>query len=86
MTIEAIITEEEKMITLEQAKSIFEDVIKQTGEKFEIFEVWEIDDDFPIYVMTVIDENGVQRMPGDPFKSIRKENGELIDWKFPLTG
>ena len=35
---------------------------------------------------TVIDENGVQRMPGDPFKSIRKENGELIDWKFPLTG
>ena len=71
------------MITLEQAKSIFEDMIKQTGEKFEIFEVWEIDADFPIYVMTVIDENGVQRMPGDPFKSIRKEDGALIDFSFP---
>lgn len=74
------------MITLEQAKIIFEEMIKQSGKQYEIFEVWEIDDDFSIYVMTVIDENGVQRMPGDPFKSIRKENGELIDWKFPPPG
>lgn len=71
------------MITLEQAKRIFEDMIKQSEKQYEIFEVWELDADFPIYVMTVIDENGVQRMPGDPFKSIRKEDGTLIDFSFP---
>lgn len=71
------------MITIEQAKKIFEDMINKAEERYEIFEVWEIDWDFPIYVMSVIDEHGEQRMPGNPFKSIRKDNGELVDFYFP---
>ena len=71
------------MITLEQAKIMFAEMVKNAEEQYEVFEVWEIKLETPIYVMTVIDKNGDQRMPGDPFKSIKKETGELIDFVFP---
>ena len=71
------------MITLEQAKMIFADMVKNANDRYEVFEVWEIELETPIYVMTVIDENGNQRLPGDPFKSIKKDTGELIDFTFP---
>lgn len=72
------------MITLEQAKKVFCDMVEKADGCYEIFEVWEMDIGYPIYVMTVIDGDGNQRFPGDPFKSIKKENGELIDYSFPV--
>ena len=70
------------MITLDQAKKIFSEMVEKAHDAFEIFEVWEMDIGYPIYVMTVIDTDGNQRFPGDPFQSIKKENGELIDFSF----
>lgn len=71
------------MITLEQAKKMFEDMIAKSQRSYQMYEAWEIDFDEPIYVMTVIDEDGVQHFPGDPFQSIRKSDGTLIDFEFP---
>lgn len=71
------------MITLEQAKKMFEDMIARSEKSYQMYEVWEIDLNEPIYVMTVIDEYGVQHFPGDPFQSIRKSDGALIDFEFP---
>lgn len=58
-------------------------MIANSKEKYQLFEAWEIDFDEPIYVMTVIDEKGIQHFPGDPFPSIRKSDGKLIDYSFP---
>ena len=71
------------MVTLEQAKSMFNKMVSDSEYSYEIFDVWEVKLNEPIYVMTVIDENGVQRFPGDPFPSIRKSDGELVDYSFP---
>lgn len=71
------------MITLEQAKKMFEDMIAGCEKTYQMYEAWEIEFDDPIYVMTVIDEEGVQHFPGDPFQSIRKSDGALIDFEFP---
>lgn len=71
------------MITLDQARKMFENMVAQSTEPYEIFEVWEIEFNDPIYVMTVIDGEGVQHFPGDPFQSIRKSDGALIDYEFP---
>lgn len=71
------------MITLEHAKKMFEDMIAECEKSYQMYEAWEISFDEPIYVMTVIDEYGVQHFPGDPFPSIRKSDGALIDYRFP---
>ncbi len=71
------------MITLEQARSLFEDMISKSGKSYQIYEVWEIDITEPIYVMTVIDDKGVQHFPGNPFPSIRKSDGTAVDFHFP---
>lgn len=71
------------MITLEQAKKMFEDMIAESKKSYQVYEVWEIDLDEPIYVMTAIDEDGAQHFPGDPFQSIRKSDGALVDFEFP---
>ncbi len=71
------------MVTLKQAKEIFTDMVSKSEEKYEIFEIWEIEFGENLYIMTVIDEKGVQHFPGDPFPSIRKTDGSLIDFRFP---
>ena len=71
------------MITLEQAKKMFEGMIAESGGSYQIYEVWEVNFTDPLYVMTVIDDAGVQHFPGDPFKSIRKSDGCLVSFQFP---
>ena len=71
------------MITLEQANKMFENMIAKSGKSYQIFEVWEVEIDEPLYVMTVIDDSGIQHFPGDPFKSIRKTDGGLVHFQFP---
>ena len=71
------------MITLEQAKEMFEGMIAESGGSYQIYEVWEVNFTEPLYVMTVIDDVGVQHFPGDPFKSIRKSDGCLVPFQFP---
>ena len=62
---------------------MFEDLISASEKPYEMYEVWEVEFDDPIYVMTVIDEEGIQHFPGSPFQSIRKRDGALIDFYFP---
>lgn len=71
------------MITLEQAKKIFAQMIADSGKQYRIDNVWEIEFDDPIYVMTVIDENGNQQLPGSLFPAIRKSDGMIVDYEFP---
>lgn len=71
------------MVSLEQAKAIFAEIVKQSGEKYEIEQVQEIQLEEPLYVMIALDENGEQIFPGERFPSIRKKDGELIDYSFP---
>lgn len=71
------------MITLERAKEMFAQMVSDSGKNYQIDAVWEIEYDDPIYVMTVIDEDGKQHLPGDLFQSIRKRDGSLIDYEFP---
>ena len=73
-------------ITLSEAKEMFYTMVKNAQTKYTIDDVWEIELDEPIYVATVLDAEGNQFLPGEVFPCIKKENGELIDWKFPLTG
>lgn len=71
------------MVSLEQAKAIFADMIKQSGEPFEVEQVQEIQLEEPLYVMIALDEKGEQIFPGERFPSIRKADGALIDYSFP---
>lgn len=71
------------MITLQEARDIFQKMIDSQESKYNICEIWEIDYDDPIYVMTVIDESGYQLFPGEVFQSIRKKDGKLVDFSFP---
>lgn len=71
------------MIALEQAKIMFEDMVAKCAERFTIDDIWEIQFDEPIYVMTVIDADGVQYLPGVKFPCIRKKDGAIIDYQFP---
>lgn len=71
------------MITLEQAKAMFADMVTKCAEKFTIDDIWEVQFDEPIYVMTVIDTDGNQYLPGVKFPSIRKKDGTVIDYQFP---
>lgn len=71
------------MLTLDQAKSVFADMVANSEEKFVIDEVWEIQFDEPIFVMTVTDAGGNQYLPGVKFPCIRKKDGALVDYQFP---
>lgn len=71
------------MITLEQAKEAFARMVAESGKDCQIDEVWEIEFDDPIYVMTVIDKNGNQQLPGSLFPAIRKSDGVIVDYEFP---
>lgn len=74
------------MITLDQAKEQFLEIVENAEKKYTIQTVWEISFDDPIYAMIAIDENGKQVFPGEVFPSIRKADGSLIDFSFPATG
>lgn len=50
-----------------------------------MYEAREIDFDEPIYVMTVIDENGNQQLSGILFPAIRKSDGMIAHYVFPLS-
>lgn len=74
------------MITLEQAKEQFLKIVEKSENEYTIQTVWEISLDDPIYAMIVIDEKGKQVFPGEVFPSIRKADGSLVDFSFPVTG
>lgn len=74
------------MITIEQAKQQFQKLVESSEKKYTIQTVWEISFDDPIYAMIAIDENGNQVFPGEVFPSIRKDDGSLVDFRFPITG
>ena len=71
------------MVTLEQAKEMFAEMVAKSDKKYQIDGIWEISFEDPIYVMMVIDENGDQLLPGEAFPCIRKADGAIIDWHFP---
>lgn len=71
------------MITLEQAKERFSDIVADCGEAIRILKVWEIQFSEPIYVVLCIDSNGKKIYPGERFPSIRKSDGVLVDWQEP---
>lgn len=74
------------MITIDQAKEQFLNMIEKAEKKYTIQKVWEISFDDPIYAMIAIDQNGKQVFPGEVFQSIRKADGSLVDFSFPATG
>lgn len=74
------------MITMEQAKAMFEEMIKNSDEEYCLDQISEIAFEEPIYVMIALDKDGNQIFPGEVFSSIRKRDGALIDFKFPVTG
>ena len=74
------------MITLEQAKVMFEEMTKNSGKKYRLDQISEIAFDDPIYVMIALDEDGNQVFSGEVFPSIRKKDGAIINFTFPATG
>lgn len=74
------------MITVEQAKAMFEEMIKNSDKKYRFDQISEIAFEDPIYVMIAIDEDGNQVFPGEVFPSIRKRDGAIINFRFPATG
>lgn len=74
------------MVTLEQAKRMFEEMIKNSSEIYHLDQVSEIALDDPIYVMIALDKEGNQIFPGEVFPSIRKSDGATINFAFPPTG
>ena len=71
------------MITLEQAKKMFCEMVAKSGKSYTIDVVYEISFDEPIFAMIVLDEDGNQLFPGEVFPSIRKLDGAIIDYKDP---
>lgn len=71
------------MVTLEQAKKKFAEMVAESEKNYQIDGIWEVSLAEPIYVMMVIDENGDQLLPGEAFQSIRKADGSLVDFRFP---
>lgn len=74
------------MITLERAKEMFEEMIKNSGKEYHLDQISEIAFDDPIYVMIALDADGNQIFPGEVFPSIRKRDGSFIDFTLPATG
>lgn len=73
------------MITAEQAKEMFEEMINSQDEEYCFDQMSEIATDDPIYVMIAVDKNGNQVFPGEVFPSIRKRDGAIVDFSFPAT-
>ena len=74
------------MITSEQAKKMFEEMIFSKRGEYQFEQMSEIVTDDPFYVMIAVDKNGNQVFPGEIFPSIRTRDGALIDYSFPETG
>ena len=74
------------MITIEQAKAMFDEMLKNSEKKYFFDQISEIAFEEPIYVMIALDENGNQVFPGEAFPSIRKKDGAIINYRFPATG
>lgn len=74
------------MISLDDAKKMFEKMVQDSPKNYQIENVWEIKFDEPLYVMTVIDEHGERLFPGEAFPSINKNDGSLVNWTLPLMG
>ena len=74
------------MITIEQAKAMFEEMIKNSEKEYSCDQISEIAFEEPIYVMIALDKNGNQVFPGEVFPSIRKKDGAIINFTFPTTG
>lgn len=68
------------MITAEQAKVMFEEMISSKNGEYYFDQMSEIITDDPFYVMIAVDKNGKQVFPGEVFPSIRKRDGALIDF------
>ena len=71
------------MITLDQATLIFKKMIADSGKEYRIDQVWEVELDEPIYVMSVIDKDGKRFLPGRLFPAINKLDGTLVPDEFP---
>lgn len=71
------------MITLEQAKIMFNDMIKDSGKDYKLDVVLVAEFDEPLYIPVLIDENGEQLLPGEKLQSIEKSTGRLVDYIFP---
>lgn len=74
------------MITIEQARIVFEEMIRNSGKEYHLDQISEVSIEDPIYVMIALDKDGNQVFPGEAFPSIRKKDGALIDFVFPATG
>lgn len=74
------------MITIDQAKEMFEEMIKNSEKEYYFDQISEIAFEEPIYVMIALDKNGNQVFPGEVFPSIRKKDGAIIDYRFPAIG
>lgn len=74
------------MIAMEQAKAMFEEMIKKYDGGYRLSQISEIALEEPIYVMIAADKDGNQIFPGEVFPSIRKKDGALIDFRFPAIG
>ena len=74
------------MITIDQAKEMFEEMIKNSEKEYYFDQISEIAFEEPIYVMIALDKNGNQVFPGEVFPSIRKKDGAIIDYRFPVIG
>lgn len=74
------------MITLEQAKAMFEEMISNSSQEYCIDQISELALDEPVYVMIALDKKGNQIFPGEVFPSIRKADGAVINFTFPATG
>ena len=71
------------MITLEQAKLMFSEMIETSGGNYTLDFVMEAQFEEPLYVPVLIDENGEQLLPGEKLQSIEKSTGRLVDFIFP---
>ena len=74
------------MITVEQAKAMFEEMIINSKKEYRLDQLSEIALEEPIYVMIAVDKEGNQIFPGEVFPSVRKSDGAIIDFSFPTTG
>jgi len=74
------------MITMEQARAMFEEMVKNSNKEYRLDQISEIALEEPIYVIIAVDKDGTQIFPGEVFPSIRKSDGAIIDFRFPTTG
>lgn len=74
------------MITIEQAKVMFEEMIRNSNKEYRFDQISEVVLEEPLYVMIAVDEDGNQVFPGEVFPSIRKSDGAIVSFSFPATG